>query len=362
MKSRALGLGVFLLLASALAAQYSVALPGYRYKFPRDYFNHPNYQTEWWYYTGNLKASDGHEFGFELTFFREAVDRSRPAVSSWSVRDLYLAQLALSDISGRRFYHRDRLNRAGPGLAGVSEQQGRVWNGNWQVRWQGNRQHLEAVSNQFDLQLTLESDKPPVSNGINGASQKAAGRGRASHYISLTRLQASGKVQLNGNLYPVRGTAWMDHEFFTQQLDPDQVGWDWLGIQLEDNTELMLFRIRRKNGTIDPYSAGTYVDARGEVTHLALRDFQLLPLAKTWTGPTTHAAYPIEWQISVPSLGLVLHVTTPLPQQEMTSSNPRMPSYWEGAVRCSGTKNGAPIRGVGYLEMTGYARPVDLSG
>lgn len=360
MKSKAICLGVLLFLSGTLAAQYQAALPGYHYEFPRDFFNHPAYQTEWWYYTGNVKSPDGHEFGFELTFFREAVERSRPAASPWSVQDVYLAHLALSDISGRKFYHRERVNRSGPGLAGISEQRGRIWNGNWQVRWQGARQQLEAVCDQFQLRITLDSRKPPVIHGLNGVSRKGTGPGRASHYISLTRLQADGKVELGGKSYSVRGTAWMDHEFFTHQLAPGQVGWDWLGIQLEDNTELMLFRIRRKDGTIDPFSAGTYVDARGDATHLGMRNFQLTPLAKTWASPFTRAVYPIEWKIAVPSLGLALDATTPLPQQEMTSTNPNMPGYWEGAVRFSGTRNGAPIRGIGYLEMTGYDRPVNL--
>ena len=245
MKSSALA---WLLLIAAVypaVALYKVALPGYHYEFPRDYFNHPEFQTEWWYYTGNLTASDGHRFGFELTFFREGVGRDPQTQGTWDIRDLYLAHLALSDLDGNAFYHRERTNRAGPGIAGIDESRKLIWNGNWKVTWKGTDQELEAMDEQFSLSLNLHSEKPPVIHGENGVSQKAEGPGHASHYISLTRLQTGGALQLNGKSYTVSGVAWMDHEFFTHQLEPDQIGWDWFSVLLNDNSELMLFGIRR---------------------------------------------------------------------------------------------------------------------
>ncbi|HEY2823673.1 MAG TPA: lipocalin-like domain-containing protein [Candidatus Acidoferrum sp.] len=348
---------------AATESQYSVALPGYRYEFPRDHFDHPGYQTEWWYYTGNVVSSDGHRFGFELTFFRQGVSRAATTTptSAWDVRDIYLAHLALSDLDGGHFYHAERTNRSGPGIAGVSASDGRIWNGNWQVQWNGEEQNLKAVDPRFELQLTLRSEKSPVIHGENGVSQKAPGPGHASHYISLTRLATSGTLALNGKTFQVTGLAWMDHEFFTHQLESEQIGWDWFSVQLADKTELMLFRIRRKDGSVDPFSAATFVDARGQSTHLNSTEFSLQPTGATWTSPATKATYPVQWKITVPKFGLELETKTPLPSQELTGSSGTLtPSYWEGAVTYEGARATTKIQGAGYLEMTGYDRPFEM--
>ncbi len=343
--------------------KYAVALPGYRYEFPRDYFDHPDYQTEWWYYTGNVKSTDGRRFGFELTFFRQGVNRDGTKKGSWDAHDLYLAHLALSDLDGGHFYHTERTNRAGPGIAGVSASESRIWNGNWQIQWNGDQQTLQAIDPRFKLEFTLKSEKPPVIQGENGVSQKSAGVGHASHYVSLTRLATTGTITLGGKPTQVSGLAWMDHEFFTHQLERDQIGWDWFSVQLADNTELMLYRIRRQDGSVDPFSAATFVDASGKSTHLRASDFSLQPAGATWTTSVTKATYPIQWKIAVPKLGLDLEVRTPLQSQELTgdpSGETLTPSYWEGAVTYEGTRAGAKIRGSGYLEMTGYDRPFEM--
>ncbi len=347
-------------LVSCLAwAQYRVALPGYDYQFPRDHFAHPEFQTEWWYYTGNLQTVDGHHFGFELTFFREALQRNHPKTSVWTADDLYFAHLALSDIDVHHFYHLERSNRAGPGIAGVDASTGIIWNGNWQVRLASASQHeLTASSEEFSLQLALASQKPPVIHGENGISQKADGRGRASHYISLTRLLTTGTIVLQGKPCTVTGASWMDHEFFTHQLDRDQTGWDWLSLQFEDGSELMLFRIRHRDGSIDPFSAGTFVDPSGGSVHLRKADFELQPQHETWASKTSGAVYPLRWHIAVPSLAIDGEVSTPLPNQEMTKTMPGVPSYWEGAIIFQGSRNHAPRSGRGYLEMTGYDQGV----
>lgn len=338
----------------AVALVFRLALPGYHYEFPRDHFNHPEFQTEWWYYTGNLHASDGRRFGFELTFFRQGVDRATQPSTIWDVRDIWMAHLALSDIDGRRFFHTQRLNRAGPGLAGADLEQARVWNGNWQTQWKGDTQELRAVTEQFSFDLSLKSQKPPVIHGQNGISQKAEGAGHASHYISLTRLETRGNIELQGKTFSVEGLSWMDHEFFTHQLDPGQVGWDWFSLQLDDGSELMLFQLRRKDGTRDRFSAGTFVDPSGRTTHLTMNDFSLAP-GEIWTSPATGGRYPIAWTIRVPRLGFDSQLTTPLPQQELAEKNEASPPYWEGAIRIAGTVKSKPVQGVGYLEMTGYA-------
>jgi predicted secreted hydrolase len=361
MKSRLVTLVAALLMLQPLAAQYRTAVPGYRFEFPRDYFDHPDFQTEWWYYTGNLKSANGHRYGFELTFFRQAVSRDPAQAATWDVKDIYLTHFALSDLDGQKFYHSERINRAGPGIAGVSQSSARIWNGNWQVQWEGADQKLQAIDKQFQLHLTLHPEKPPIIHGENGVSQKSGGAGHASYYISSTRLAARGKLDLNGETLEVSGLAWMDHEFFTHQLDSNQVGWDWLSLQLEDNTELMLFRIRRKDGSLDPFSAGTFVDGRGKSTHLRAADFSLQPLAESWTSPATRATYPIAWKITIPKLEIELETHTALAAQELEGNTKIAPSYWEGAIHLEGRRGISPLSGAGYLEMTGYDRPVSLA-
>ena len=348
----------FFLPLSLSSAQFQAALPGYRFEFPRDYFNQPDYQTEWWYYTGNLLDPSGRWLGFELTFFRRGVNRDPAAKSAWALEDLYLAHFALSDLSGKRFFHTERTNRAGPGLAGASAALEKVWNGNWSAVWTGGLERLTASHGGFALRLSLKPQKAPVVHGANGVSQKSAGAGRASHYFSETRLAASGSLTFDSKAYTVAGLAWMDHEFFTHQLEPDQIGWDWFSVQLEDNSELMLFRIRRKDGSIDPYSSATLVDAQGRARHLDSAEFRLLPAPVTWTSPATGASYPLRWQIDIPALDLTLVVTTPLASQELVATSEVTPSYWEGAILLQGKKNSREVQGRGYLEMTGYDRPV----
>jgi predicted secreted hydrolase len=342
-------------------AQYRAALPGYHYEFPRDHFSHPEFQTEWWYYTGNLKSNDGHRFGFELTFFRQAVSRDPSKAATWDVKDLYFAHLALSDLDGGKYYHAERTNRSGPGIAGADGPSGRIWNGNWQIASENGEQKLLAIDERFQLRLSLHSEKPPVVHGKDGVSQKAEGAGLASHYISLTRLTTSGLIELGEKKFEVAGTSWMDHEFFTNQLTAEQTGWDWLSLQLADNTELMLFHIRRRDGSIDLYSAGTYVDAQGKTMHLRASDFVLMPLGKMWKSPVTGAAYPIEWKLAIPCLSLELEAKTPLESQELVGKTKLTPNYWEGAIVLTGRRNSQAIGGVGYLEMTGYDHPIQLA-
>jgi hypothetical protein len=227
------------ILSACPAADYRVALPGYRYQFPRDHFNHPQYRSEWWYYTGNLRTSAGHRYGFELVFFRQGQPSQQssqtPANASvWRVDDVYLAHLALTDIDGRRFRSWRRVNRAGPGIAGASFDEGRIWNGNWQVSWDksSDTQTLTALAEGIRFTLRLVPRKPPVVHGENGVSQTGDGAGKASYYVSFTRLAVDGT--LNGS--PVAGTAWMDHEWFTTLLDAGQRGWDWFSLQLDNST------------------------------------------------------------------------------------------------------------------------------
>lgn len=355
MTARLLVLSSVVLLAAV--PEYRQALPGYRYQFPRDHFEHPEFRTEWWYYTGNIHAHNGHRYGFELVFFRQGEHqgehRGEPDnPSAWRVDDLYLAHLALTDIDAGRFRYYKRLNRAGPGLAGASFQQARVWNGNWESKWEKDSgvQTLSVVAEEIRFNLKLTPRKPPVIHGENGVSQKAPGPGKASCYVSFPRLEVAG--MLNGDA--VVGTAWMDHEWFTHQLEPNQQGWDWFSVQLQSGADLMLFELRHTDGAVDALSSGTYIAPDGSATHLKRADFQLQPLGY-WTSPKTGARYPIKWRITVLPLKLTLECAAAIPAQELVSEDAASPTYWEGAVTYTG---GSP--GVGYLEMTGYGKAMRL--
>ena len=186
-------------------------------------------------------------------------------------------------------------------------------------------------------------------------SQKAEGEGQASHYISFTRLLTSGTIELNDKTFSVEGASWMDHEFFTEDVDPTLRRWDWISLQLEDGTELMLYRFRQKDGSAGAFSAGTYVDAQGRTLYLGYRDFVMQPGTERYVSPSTKAQYPTTWEVQVPSLGLQLRLSTPLQSQELVSGLGAGLSYWEGAIRAQGTRDGKANGGVGYLEMTGYA-------
>ena len=344
-----------LLLSLVVFAQgsYREALPGYPYSFPRDHFEHPDFKTEWWYYTGNVWTADGHRFGFELVFFRQG-NRigARDNPSAWRIDDLYFANAALTDIGNKRFYPEERLNRAGPGIAGASFERSKIWNGNWSVFWDGERQTIAVFTDDFTLRLNLTPQKRLVIHGENGVSQKAAGPGHASYYVSFPRLSVAGTISVQSRDYAVSGQAWMDHEWFTHQLDGGQLGWDWFSVQLDNHTELMLYQFRRRDGSRDPFSAGTFIDANGKTLHLRAIDFALKPL-ETWTSEKTGAKYPVVWKISVASLGLELECRSKLLNQELAVSHGAV--YWEGAVDYGGAR-----KGVGYLEMTGYDKPVSL--
>ena len=371
MKSRLLG-ALFVLASLASAQEWQIASPGYHYQFPRDHLSHPGYQTEWWYYTGNLRGANGHRYGFELTFFREGVHLPRQAADSetvsWRPDEIYLAHLAFSDIDGGQFYHAERLHRAGPGLAGAgdgaSAAQARYWNGNWQVQWspgETGEQTLAAVTDLLELQLTLRPQKPLVIHGENGVSLKGALSGEASHYISFTRLAVSGSVKWKNTKEAVTGQAWMDHEFFTEPRDNTLAGWDWFAIQLDNNEELMLYRLRTTSGGESPYSSGTFVDVKGAAHFLRDSDFSLTP-GETWKTIQSKDVYPVAWAVTVPSLALELKQQTTLQNQELFSGSEITPSYWEGAVTYNGHIHSQPVKGVGYLEMTGYNKQLRLAG
>jgi predicted secreted hydrolase len=343
-------------------SSFEQAAAGYRYEFPRDHGSHPSYRTEWWYYTGHLQTKTGRLFGFELTFFRRAVppEDVKTQPSQWSVSHLYLAHFAVTDVEGRRFHFSEKLSRAGLGKAGAEESRLHAWIDDWRAdaRPDPNGVHtLFARDGTATLDLRLQPAKPLVVHGRNGISRKGVGEGNATHYYSFTRLATTGSVMIGTERFEVIGTSWMDHEFGSTDLGPDLAGWDWFSVQLDDHSELMLYRLRRKDGGSDLESSGTVVSPDGKTRHLSVSDIRIESTG-TWTSRESKAVYPSTWRIAVPSVDLALEVTPLLADQELRTSRSTQVTYWEGAVSVSGVNQGRPVQGQGYVELTGYAERI----
>ncbi len=353
------GSQVFALSGELPASSFQPATAGYRYEFPRDHGSHPAYRTEWWYYTGHLLAKNGRSFGFELTFFRRAIppDEVKTLPSQWSVNHLYLAHFAVTDIEGQRFHFTDKLSRAGLGKAGAEESRLRVWIDDWRAEAEtapSGVHRLSAREGGLALTLTLHPTKPLVVHGLNGVSRKGEGKDEATHYYSFTRLATSGRLTIENEHFDVAGTSWMDHEFGSSDLGKDLIGWDWFSVQLEDESELMLYRLRRRDGSSDPESSGTAVFTDGRTRHLTITDVRI-ESSGTWTSPESKAVYPSKWRIEIPSLELALNIVPLLEDQELRTTRSTQITYWEGAVAVTGTKQGRSVKGHGYVELTGYA-------
>jgi predicted secreted hydrolase len=266
-----------------------------------------------------------------------------------------MTHLAVSDLDGGRYRFAERLNRAGVGWAGADVDAYRVWNEDWEARLDGDGRHLlRAMDDSIGVDLALVPDKPPVEHGADGISQKGSLPGNASHYYSLTRIRTTGSIVVEGERFEVEGQSWMDHEFGTSFLEPEQRGWDWFSIQLDDGTDLMVFQIRRDDGSRDPRSSGTLVAASGEATPVRAGEFALEPGA-SWRSPSSGASYPVVWRVTIPNHGLDLEVRGALDDQELRTERSTGVTYWEGAVDVTGARDGRPVSGRGYLEMTGYS-------
>lgn len=328
---------------------------GYRFQFPRDHASHPDYKLEWWYYTGNLSAPDARAFGYQITFFRIGVEPTPINPSRWAVRDLFMAHFAVTDIARGGFQFAERLNRAGIGWAGAAVDRYRVWNEGWEARLDPEGRHrLHASQANMTIDLRLDPGKPPVDQGTDGLSQKGSAEGNASHYYSLTRMPTAGTLTLDGKTIEVRGLSWMDHEFGTSFLEEGQQGWNWFALQLDDDTELMLYEFRRSDGKRDAHSSGSLVDELGRRTPLRTADFTMTP-TEWWSSPRSHAVYPVAWTLRLPGYNLDLRVRAAVAPQELVTARSAGVTYWEGAVLVEGTRGGRSVRGRGYLEMTGYA-------
>jgi predicted secreted hydrolase len=316
-------------------------------RFPRDHGAHADVPLEWWYWTGHLEGDAGRAYGFQLTFFR--------------LRDVHLAHFAWSDIAAGRFTYEEKVHLALPGIAGASESGLDVFNEDWSARESaGGVQNLRIRAKEGLLTLALTPAKPPVLHGEAGLSRKGPGPDEYSSYVSLTRLSVSGTLQKDGRTWPLKGRAWFDHEWGPGGLPSGIAGWDWFALMLEDGSELMLYRMRQADGSASPFSAGTFVPAKGEPRGVTWKDVRLS--AKTrWTSPRSKAVYPAEWDLAVAPLGLEVTITPLLADQELVTAASTNVTYWEGACKVSGTARGRPIGGRAYVEMTGYAGP-DVPG
>jgi len=321
--------------------------------FPADHGAHNTYRTEWWYFTGNLKNPQDRKFGYELTFFRFALAAETPvSKSAWRNNQLYMAHLTLTDVKEDRFYTAERFSRAGNDLAGASIKKYRVWLYDWSATTQGDSDfplRLYANSDDFAIDLLLTSPKGYVLQGDQGLSQKSPEPGNASYYYSYTRLATQGYISIAGNQFAVTGDSWMDREWSTSALSDEQSGWDWFALQLSDNTELMFYQLRRKDGLPDNNSSGSVVPADNSKIPLKVKDVTIKILDK-WKSPHSKITYPSRWYLTVPGQKLEIDVIPLINDQELNVSY----RYWEGAVSVIGTKNGKPISGQGYVELAGY--------
>ena len=336
-------------------AGFARALAPRPFVFPADHGPHSEFRTEWWYYTGNLLTADGRHFGFQLTFFRIGVAPSMVSrASAWATREAYMAHFALTDTAGGRFSAASRLSRAALGLSGAQAQPFKVWVEDWSaegVAGDAAPVRLRAAEGDVAIDLTLASVKPVVLQGERGLDTKGDEPGNASYYYSLTRMPATGRVTVREAAFDVTGLAWMDREWSTSSLGAELVGWDWMAIQLDDGRDLMLYRLRRADGSADRFSSGSLVEVDGTSRHLGLADVRI-DVLETWSSPRDGTRYPSRWRVTVPAESLDLDVVPRLAEQELALAV----RYWEGAVRVAGRARGQPIAGAGYVELVGYAR------
>jgi predicted secreted hydrolase len=342
----------------SLVGGWRIAEPGWDYQFPRDHHAHSEFKTEWWYFTGNLTTESGQRFGYELTFFRQGIRPPAERTGTTSrliVDDLKFAHFTITDAAAKRFLFYDKASRGSFGDAGFDADDRLAWIDRWSVKMKSDGSFdLRADAAEGEIALHLVPTKRPVIHGVEGISRKATGSGHASHYYSITRLTTTGNVQVAGKRFGVGGESWFDHEWATNQLASNQAGWNWVSAQFDDGSELMLYGMRLTNGGIDPASSGTFVQADGSALPLTKADFEMIP-DSFWHSNATKADYPVGWRIAVPKLQLSFQLQPVLANQELAFTPV---TYWEGAFDLSGMRGQQKIRGRGYLELTGYAGPL----
>jgi len=334
---------------------FARAIEPWQWDFPRDHGPHPAFQTEWWYYTGNLTTADGRRFGYQFTLFRRALTPDqRDSRSEWYTNQIYLAHFTVSDLAGGTFFQEERFSRGAVGLAGAEvSPRFRVWIDDWAVLAADDavsQMLIRAKAAGFALDLKLTPVKGPAFHGKNGLSRKGPEPGNASYYYSLSRLETTGTVEIGDEQFAVSGLSWMDREFGTNALSAGAVGWDWFAIHLDDGRDIMVGQVRREDGSLEPSFGGLLVSPDGKTRYLAADDFTITPVG-SWQSEHSSATYPAGWEIEL-ALGdtsLRLELEPLLADQEVLANV----TYWEGAVRVSGDATG-----YGFAELTGYAQPL----
>ncbi len=340
--------------------RFARALQPVPFVFPKDHGPHDDFQTEWWYYTGNVFTPEGRHFGYQLTFFRRALvppdeqARLEARDSRLAFTQLYFAHFALTDTDANDHVAFERYSRGVAGLAGAQAQPFRVFVHNWSVtsaRADGDATRVRLVAEQdgYAIDLTLESQKPIVLHGERGLSQKSNTPGNASYYYSMTRLATRGRITTPRGTFEVRGQSWLDREWSTSALDDDVEGWDWFSLQFDDGREIMFFKLRQRETSNTTFAKGTLIEADGRTT-LLKQDAVHVRVLDRWRSPHSGATYPVRWQLRVLPLDLEVEIRARIPDQEMRLTQ----RYWEGAVTFAGRDARGAVQGVGYVEMTGY--------
>lgn len=329
--------------------KYPPVVAGHLLRFPQDQGSHPEFRTEWWYVTGHLATDAGESLGFQVTFFRNrpAVESSNP--SRFNPRQLLFAHAALADISQGRLVHDERSARAGFSLAGAEEGRTKLWIGDWKLERIGHDYRISIPARDFSFEFTLTPTQPILMNGYQGYSQKGPRASEASYYYSEPQLRVSGVLERQGRRLTVMGKAWLDHEWSSALLNERAVGWDWIGINLEDGSALMAFNMRDRAGKT-LWAGGTRRYEDGRTIILKPAEIAFIP-RRRWISPRTGIRYPVVWEVRIPGLSLTLQPI--MDDQELDTRASTGTIYWEGAVRA---KSGTSLVGVGYLEMTGYGQ------
>ena len=353
MKAAAALVAMLAATSPAVPVAYPVVRPGLALRFPVDHGAHPAYRTEWWYVTGWLRTDDGHDLGFQVTFFRTRPPVGDANPSRFAPKQVLFAHAALSDPAVGHLLHAERAARAGFGLANASVADTDVRLRGWRLRRLPDGRFVTHVDGgSFALDLALRPTQPPFLEGDEGYSRKGPRPEQASHYYSLPHLAVSGSVVRGGVRTRVTGQAWLDREWSSDYLAPDAQGWDWTGLNLDDGSALMAFRIRRRGGgTV--WAGGSLRDKAGHIIRFAPGDVAFRSL-RQWRSNATGTAYPVEQELAVRlPTGIRRYRLVPLfAAQELDGRRGGLPVYWEGAVRTAGGK--------GYLELTGYVSPLTM--
>jgi predicted secreted hydrolase len=339
---------LLLALAALGSAPAARALAARSLVFPRDHGAHPELRTEWWYITGQAQAGE-RLFGFQVTFFRSRVDATQQMHSRFAARQLLFAHAAVTDVQGQRLLHDQRIARAGFGIAEASQPDAALRLRDWSLVREREAWQARVSAGGFGFELRCAPTQPVLLQGAQGLSRKGPQPGQASYYYSLPQLAVSGRIALAGQAFDVRGKAWLDHEWSDEYLAPQAVGWDWIGMNLDDGSALMAFRIRdRDGGTL--WDGGAWRNAHGELV-IAQRGETVFEPQRRWTSPLSKASYPVQWRVRTPAGTFTVRAV--IDPQELDSRSSTGAIYWEGLadlLDAGGTRVGR-----GYLEMTGYA-------